>query len=40
MQKLAKTGKYTEINKQSDTSCLIEENMELSHIDSAVSDMR
>ena len=41
MQKLVKTGKYTEINKQSDAKFgLFEENMELSHIDLAVSDMR
>ena len=31
MQKLVKTGKNTEINKQSDVK-LIEENMELPHI--------
>ena len=35
MQKVVKTGKYTDINKMSSFG-LIEENMELSHIHLAV----
>jgi hypothetical protein len=39
MQKLVKTGKNTEINKQSDVNfCLDKQNMELSHIHLAAMD--
>ena len=38
MQKLVKTGKNTEINKQSSFS-LVKENMELSHVYKAVLNL-